>query len=114
MSKKWKGCSRWAHKNNSPGYQEWRANHVCQANHSGSSGSMEPTANTFNINNFRYTNYIYIYIYIVFVLCIYIDSSVFNTIKESKPYSDTIITKLECVGHVQKRLDTRCRKLRVT
>ena len=37
-----------------------------------------------------------------------------NTIKESKPYGDTIIKKLECVGHVQKRLGTRCRKLCVT
>ena len=33
----------WANKKNSPGYQEWLANHVCQANHSGSSGSMKPT-----------------------------------------------------------------------
>ena len=41
-------------------------------------------------------------------------SSVFNAIKESKPYGHTIITKLECVGHVEKRLGARCQKLRVT
>ena len=38
------------------------------------------------------------------------DSTAFNTIEESKPYRDTIITKLECVAHVQKRLGTRCYK----
>ena len=42
------------------------------------------------------------------------DSSTFNTIEESKPYGDIIITKFECVGHVQKRLGTRFRKLPVT
>ena len=29
VSKKCKGCSIWANKKNSPGYQEWLANHVC-------------------------------------------------------------------------------------
>ena len=108
MSKKCKGCSFWANKKNSPGYQEWLTNHVCQVNLSRSSASMERTgiANMFKRsitkNNLRDTNYIG-------------DghSSVFNTIEESKPCVDTIITKLECVGHVEKRLGTRCHKLRV-
>ena len=87
MSKKCKGCSMWTTKKNSLGYQEWHANHACQVNHSGSSGPMEPTgiANMFKRsitkNNLRYTNYIGDG-----------DSSAFNTIKESKPYGDTIIT----------------------
>lgn len=42
------------------------------------------------------------------------DSTAFNTIEESKPYRDTIITKLECVAHVQKRLGTRCYKWGLT
>ena len=101
----------WANKKNSPGHPEWLANHVCQANHSGSSGLMKPTgiANMFKRsiikNNLRHTNYI--------GDCYSSDS---NTVKESKPYGGTIITKLklECVGLVQKCLGTRCRKLRVT
>ena len=43
VSKKCKGCSLWANEKNSPGYQEWLTNHVCQVNLSRSSGSMEPT-----------------------------------------------------------------------
>ena len=109
MSKKCKGCSLWANEKNSPGYQEWLTNHVCQVNLSRSSGSMESTgiANMFKRsitkNNIRDTNYIG-------------DghSSIFNTIKESKPYGNTIITKLECVGHAEKHLGTRCQKLSVT
>ena len=41
MSNKCEGfCSTWANEKNSPGYQEWLANHVYQANHSGSPGSI--------------------------------------------------------------------------
>ena len=109
MSKKCKGCSLWVNEKNSPGYQEWLTNHACHVNLSRSSGSMEPTgiANMFKRsiteNNIRDTNYIG-------------DghSSVFNAVKESKLYGDTIITKLECVGHAEKCLGTRCQKLRVT
>ena len=54
MSKKCKGCSMWAKKKNFPEYQEWLANHVCQANHSGSFGSMEPTGIANAIQTFNY------------------------------------------------------------
>ena len=40
------------------------------------------------------------------------DSSTFQTIEDAKPYGDDIIVKRECVGHVQKRLGTRLRKLK--
>lgn len=40
------------------------------------------------------------------------DSSAFTTIQEASPYGpNTTINKLECVGHVQKRVGTRLRKL---
>ena len=87
MFKKCKVCSMWANKNNSLGYQEWLANRVCKANHSGSSGLMELTriANVFKCSitkkNLRHTNYVGD-----------VDSSAFNTIKESKPYSDNYKT----------------------
>ncbi|GFX17897.1 uncharacterized protein TNCV_2293451 [Trichonephila clavipes] len=39
------------------------------------------------------------------------DSKGFLTIKEAKVYSDTDVEKLECVGHVQKRMGTRLRNI---
>ncbi|CAH0394960.1 unnamed protein product [Bemisia tabaci] len=41
------------------------------------------------------------------------DSSAFSTIEELKPYGDECVpVKQECVGHVQKRMGTRLRKLK--
>ena len=41
------------------------------------------------------------------------DAESFKKVLESKPYGDNLIPcKLKCVGHVQKRLGTRLRKLR--
>ncbi|GFS71808.1 uncharacterized protein TNCV_3714981 [Trichonephila clavipes] len=39
------------------------------------------------------------------------DSKGFLTIKEAKVYGDTEVEKLECVGHVQKRIGTRLRNI---
>ncbi|GFT92844.1 uncharacterized protein TNCV_740161 [Trichonephila clavipes] len=39
------------------------------------------------------------------------DSKGFLTIKEAKVYGDTEVKKLECVGHVQKRMGTRLRNI---
>ncbi|GFU31524.1 uncharacterized protein TNCV_3539331 [Trichonephila clavipes] len=39
------------------------------------------------------------------------DSKGFLTIKEAKLYGDTQVEKLECVGHVQKRMGTRLRNI---
>ena len=37
------------------------------------------------------------------------DSSTYSAILESKPYGeDCIPSKLECIGHVQKRVETDC------
>ena len=41
------------------------------------------------------------------------DSASFKVVKNFRPYGDTEVKKLECVGHVQKRLGSRLRKLRV-
>ena len=41
------------------------------------------------------------------------DSSTYNAIVESKPYGDNCTpNKLECIGHVQKRVGSRLRKLK--
>ncbi|GFU90245.1 uncharacterized protein TNCV_3874491 [Trichonephila clavipes] len=40
------------------------------------------------------------------------DTKTFNALSENKPYGDGhLIQKIECVGHVQKRMGTRLRKL---
>ncbi|GFU66589.1 uncharacterized protein TNCV_3335701 [Trichonephila clavipes] len=39
------------------------------------------------------------------------DSKGFLTIKEAKVYGDTEVEKLECIGHVQKRMGTRLRNI---
>ncbi|GFT22467.1 uncharacterized protein TNCV_3274321 [Trichonephila clavipes] len=39
------------------------------------------------------------------------DSKGFLTIKEAKVYGDTEVEKLECAGHVQKRMGTRLRNI---
>ncbi|GFS70953.1 uncharacterized protein TNCV_2720081 [Trichonephila clavipes] len=41
------------------------------------------------------------------------DSKTFLSIAEKKPYGDSVpIEKIECVGHVQKRMGSRLRKLK--
>ena len=97
----------WKGKKNKPGFLNWQTNHICQANHKKSSGSMEAAGAILmfsrSIKNYglRYTSYIGDG-----------DTSSFNEVKSSKPYGEEItIEKLECVGLVQKRLGTRCRSL---
>ncbi|GFT19374.1 uncharacterized protein TNCV_2533081 [Trichonephila clavipes] len=42
------------------------------------------------------------------------DTKIFNALSENKPYGDDhLIEKIECVGHVQKRMGTRLRKLKL-
>lgn len=40
------------------------------------------------------------------------DSKAFEHVTSKKPYGDRIIEKLECIGHVQKRLGSRLRRLK--
>ncbi|GFU54260.1 uncharacterized protein TNCV_3619131 [Trichonephila clavipes] len=55
------------------------------------------------LHNLKYPNYIG-----------YGDTKTFNALSENKPYGDDhLIQKIECVGHVQKRMDTRLRKLKL-
>lgn len=41
------------------------------------------------------------------------DSKAYSSVKDSKPYGDVDVEKLECVGHVEKRMATRLRNLKV-
>ena len=41
MSDKFQQCLKWSKRKDDPKYAEWKANHQCKINHTGSSGSME-------------------------------------------------------------------------
>jgi hypothetical protein len=81
-------------------------NHICMKNYDGSSGGMETVAavsmfhRSQQTRGVRYTKFLGDG-----------DSSAFITVCNSKPYN-TDICKLECIGHVQKRMGTRLRKLK--
>lgn len=72
---------------------------VCKINFSGSSHSMESHGavamwnRSLALHNLRYTTFIGDG-----------DSSSFNTVVKSAPYGSTLITKSDCIGHVQKRM----------
>ncbi|GFT11223.1 uncharacterized protein TNCV_1143671 [Trichonephila clavipes] len=92
-------------------YNKWqRALKIsCRKNYSGSAGKMEVDGmlRIFNrsekLHNLKYSNYIGDG-----------DTKTFNALSENKPYGDDhLIQKIECVGHVQKRMGTRLRKLKL-
>ena len=102
-----KGCSQWKEdQKKSAEYQQWLTFHKCHLNHEGSAGAMEPEgaikifARSDSERNLRYTEYLGDG-----------DSSSFLKVKENKPYGEDIIKKSECVGHIQKRMGSRLRKL---
>lgn len=82
--------------------------HKCSKNYEGSSGGMEAfgAKNMFLRSEFergvRYLNYLGDG-----------DSKGYKTVCESYPYGQNVnIEKLECIGHVQKRMGARLRKLK--
>lgn len=83
------------------------ADHVCNMNYKGSSGGMEVQGvvslftRSVASRGLRYVKYLGDG-----------DSKAFLEVQKCAPYDETIVQKLECVGHVQKRLGTRLRRLR--
>jgi hypothetical protein len=79
----------------------------CSSNYSGVSGGMEVAGavaifqRSENLYNVRYTKYLGDG-----------DSKGFKKVVESAPYGMTTVQKLECIGHIQKRMGARLRKLR--
>ena len=89
-------CKYWESKEDETGYENWLSTHKCPINHEGSSGSMETegAVRIFNKkNSLRYVNYIGDG-----------DSSAFKKVHESNPYPGKPVERLECVGHIQKRV----------
>ncbi|GFX59028.1 uncharacterized protein TNCV_3814621 [Trichonephila clavipes] len=110
MSSFCKGCDSWKRRKGSPAYEKWKILHVkeCLKNHNGSAGMMGTLGmvrifqRSLSHRSVRYTSYIGDG-----------DSKTFSSITASNPYGEDItVSKIECVGHVQKRMETRLRKLK--
>ena len=109
LSKTCQACKIWERKKetDTEGYNQFQFNHVCSINHKGTSGSMESKAaveifkRSVEVNKLRYKKYIGDG-----------DSSAFLTVVNSKPYENLTPEKGECIGHVQKRVGTRLKKLK--
>ena len=101
LSKKCKSCEAWEYEkgNESVGFNDWKAQHVCSINHTGSAAAMDVIGmqkmfgRSVNLHGLQYTFYIW-------------DGHIksFDQICRSDPYPGHTITKGECVGHVQKRV----------
>lgn len=104
-----KVCSAWKGKRSGKDFEEWYASHAdsCTKNHEGSSAKMEVDGmvkifhRSVEERGVRYTRYIGDG-----------DTKTFSSICNSKPYNDMLPMKIECVGHVQKRMGSRLRKLK--
>jgi len=108
LSKFCRGCAMRNNKKDTEGYEEFIKNHKCDINHFQSSGAMESAGAmsffTESISKYklRYSHYIGDG-----------DTESFKKVVAAKPYGDDLVPiKSECVGHVQKRLGTRLRKVR--
>jgi len=101
-------CRMWEHKRNSPRYEAWKASHICDINHTQSSGAMEAAGavqmfnHSIEKNNIIYSHYLGDG-----------NTSSFKDVVKSDPYKDhgVVAEKLECVGHAQKRVYERLRNL---
>ena len=101
LTKHCSGCKMWEAKENQPGYDLWKANHIFNINHTKSSGAMEAAGaidifnRSIDKNNLMYHEYLGDD-----------DTSSFKEVVDANPYEkyDIIPSKLECIGHVQKHL----------
>ena len=99
----------WRDKEGTDEFQEWWEGHqhLCQANHHGSSGSMDASGmlsifqRSVENHAVRYTEFLGDG-----------DSKAHKLIVEQAVYGNVEVQKLECVGHVQKRLGSRLRSLK--
>ena len=106
LTKRCAECTAWSSRKGTDGYEEFMSQHECSINHDGSAGSMEAKGvvecfgSSEESSKLRYTSYIGDG-----------DSKAFNEVVVSDPYNDITISKLECIGHIQKRVAGRLRKM---
>lgn len=107
MSSYCKGCEQWKKPKSGAAYEVWKKKHQpqCVKNHFGSSNKMEVDGmkrifqRSLLERNAKYVKYIGDG-----------DTKTFPELQVSVPYT---VEKVECVGHVQKRMGTRLRKLKL-
>lgn len=80
----------------------------CEANFSGSSGAMEVAG---AVNIFQRSTDQYAVRYLEYLGDG--DSKAYSAVCESMPYGNTTIEKVECIGHVQKRMGSRLKALKL-
>ena len=87
-------------------FDKWYETHECNINHSKSSGAMEGAGAVKIFSHSVEKRHLIYHEYLGDG-----DTSSYKEVVESNPYLtyDVVPTKLECVGHVQKRLGTRLR-----
>jgi len=109
LAKKCQTCQHWQKRKGTIEFENFMADHEphCSLNHTGSSGSMETKGivECFQASavsrGLRYKRYIGDG-----------DSSTYGSILKADPYEDMVVEKGECIGHVQKRMGSRLRKLK--
>ena len=107
MTKTCKACQSWESRKDTTEYEKFITNHDCDINHEGSSGAMEAAGlvecfmSSVQDRKLRYINYIGDG-----------DSKSYSDIVAKDPYNGKEVKKLECVGHIQKRVGARLRKLK--
>ena len=110
-SKFCKSCKHWAKADKrSQAYLDWKASHaeVCHVNYSGSAGSMEPSGTLELFQSSRSYGLQYKW------LISDGDSKTHSLLLQEQPYgSDQLVQKMDCVGHVQKRMGTALRNLKI-
>lgn len=106
-----KACETYEKEKGSAKYEEWLKNHIemCSANHIGSAGKMESDG---IIEIFQRSLKLYNVVYAYYIGDG--DSKTFSAILKASIYDNIIPKKLECVGHVQKRMGTRLRNVKKT
>ena len=109
-SKHCKGCLHWEKKDKtSREYKEWKEGHKCECNFDGSAGSMEPKSilQMFKSSlqfKIRYSS----------LICDG-DAKTHAMILDEQPYGEGhLVVKLDCIGHIQKRMGNALRRLKET
>ena len=108
MSKECRQCMKWEGKEKTAEYDAWWNEHChnCQANFSGSSGAMDSEG---TLQIFKRSMEKHSLIYSEFLGDG--DSKAYDLLVEHQVYPSEI-RKLECVGHIQKRMGSRLRELK--
>lgn len=99
-------CLHWQKKEGTAQFEQWKSIHVCDINHEGSAGKMEPDGikqlfrRSVEKYGVKYSTYIGDG-----------DTKTYKELLNAQPYPEFTVAKKECVGHVQKRFGTRLRRL---